>query len=186
MARYKLPEALGGGEVEAEMTWSGCDGARREYKVAGSVTILTYSNEPLREIPPPYPTEPADGSVLRLVEPNGKSQIVERDDGALSSEGEYRWWSTNEEGSLRWVDLPVRGATIIPLVPALEPVSLPWKARSQTGHFEFTVTPCRDSPSGRLNGNVNVAIDGLNATATATNAVAREMARALLTAAGDL
>ena len=65
MTRYKLPEVLGGGEIEATEWGSGCAGAGREYKIADTgLTLWVSPGSTLEMVEEPLPEEPPVGSVV--------------------------------------------------------------------------------------------------------------------------
>lgn len=70
----------------------------------------------LRLVPP----EPPNNSAVKV----GR-QIYRRDDAAAEDDG-YHWFSAGVRTPCSWVDLTDRGTPVL-LVPAPEPVTLPWK-----------------------------------------------------------
>ena len=69
MARYRLPDVLGGGEIEANEYWpgcaGGCPGGSAEYRTATGITITMPEGMTLKQITAPTPEEPPFGSVVR-------------------------------------------------------------------------------------------------------------------------
>lgn len=129
MTRYKLPDALGGGEVEAREWWSGCAGAQAEYELDGGCKIVMALGERLELVKPPLPPEPGPGLYLFEYGPNGDTFVAEDEDG-------YGWHVAGYEGGLTWEELQDRwpGAKFRRLIPEPEPVELPWHATDIEGN----------------------------------------------------
>jgi hypothetical protein len=136
--RYRLPEALGGGEREGEYFWSGCAGAMHEHRFkvpnVGYVTVST--REPLTKVGPPLPPEPPDvGAVVQVVDvAPGSFRVFER---GPESAGE-RWWPAGDGAAVAWEHICGLG-TPVRLVPdPAAGVELPWRG----GHPQapFTVS----------------------------------------------
>lgn len=173
MPRYRLPEALGGGEVEATEWWSGCAGANREYRIAGtSISFSMPSHSPLEEVSPPLPPEPPVGSVVL----DGKGRAWQRVGPPNEDHQGCRWWSSHDVTDDTWAGLNQGYAPLTRLVPAAEPVTLPWRGNGvvveQTidgaGPGSFVHVSTKDASYGFCHLKPDVA---------------REMARALWTAA---
>lgn len=62
--RYRLPDGIRDGEIEAEEIWGGCAGGRPEYQLAGGFTLLAPAGQPLERVTPPLPDEPPVGAVV--------------------------------------------------------------------------------------------------------------------------
>ena len=112
---YRLPDILGGAELEATEWWSGCAGANHEYRIQGtSVTVsVPYG---LTAVDPPLPPEPPVGTV-----------VLDRDGRVWVSLDLDRWQSV-VGGREFWVDLVAARGPLTLLVPDPfgEPVELPW------------------------------------------------------------
>jgi hypothetical protein len=121
--RYRLPEALGGGEIEAEEIWGGCAGGRPEYRLQGGVTILAPAGEPFAPVVPPLPPEPPQDSVVAVIYPNTTTLVFQRWQGS--------WRRPGYEETYRWADINGFEGTVVTLVPDpfAEPVELPWKGQ---------------------------------------------------------
>lgn len=123
MTTYRLPEMLGGGEVEATEQWGGCAGGRPEYQIGG-ITVLMPPGLPMEQILPPLPPEPTEqGWYLATI---GENQVpIER-----QTDG---WWlPSSRQFASSWEQLheDFPGITLVRLVPASEPVELPWQGAS--------------------------------------------------------
>lgn len=117
MTTYRLPELLGGGEVEATENWGGCAGGRPEYRVGG-ITVLMPPGMPLEQISPPVPVEPGIASV-----------VLDCHDRAwqhLAFGGRGDWCCTVDDLGADWEELNREYGPLVHLVHAPEPVELPW------------------------------------------------------------
>lgn len=170
--RYRLPDGIRDGEIEAEEIWGG-SGGRPEYRLAGGFTLLAPAGQPLERVRPPLPDEPPVGAV-----------VLDSDNRAWQHTMGHRgdWESTYDDMGDDWRGLNDGAGPLTRLVPDLfaEPVALPWSAATEpisslrpTLYVEAAVLP------------------GVHITARPfgdgqwqlSPAVARDMARALWTAA---
>lgn len=177
---YKLTEALGGGECEiAEQqvptgAWPNHVVVKVPDEQVGAWYVLV-PRDALTEVKPPEPTELGwylatigeTTQIVRKVEAEGWS--VGSNGGFLST-----WKTLNE-------DFP--GITMVRLIPAPEPVTLPWKGADHDG---------RSIDVQRTEGHLEERHPGLGVfVATSFHGgfirpdQAREMARALWTAADE-
>jgi hypothetical protein len=107
--KYRLPEELGGGEIEATEFWSGCNGAQSKYITFSGISLLMPEGMSLELIPPVLPEEPPPGSVVCAevsIPPDGRVGfwIFER----VDSKGfnQLRRWHTHRDGHARsWDEL---------------------------------------------------------------------------------
>jgi hypothetical protein len=178
MTRYKLPEELGGGEVEISKQTPGS--THYCWRILGHSVVLPY--EILTEIPPPIPAEPEPGAYLI-----GEVLCVR---WSVEEEPDNHWYlGGSGHRALTWTHVweAVGGpdVEIIPLVPraSLPEVELPWREPSVYG-FAAQVAKRSDG--------INVSVWGpgtpdrlLLSDATLDRDSARSMAAALLAAAGQ-
>ena len=122
--RYRLPEALGGGEFEANEIWGGCAGGRPEYHLAGGVTILAPKGEPFGEVEPLLPPKPPMWSV-----------VLDRHQRAWQhvDDGRGEWTCTVADLGAEWDELNREDGPLTLLVPDpfAEPVALPWTLKGE-------------------------------------------------------
>jgi len=175
MTLYKLPPLLGGGEIDAEEIWGGCAGGQPEYRLAGSeIVILAPRGTPFEPVTPPLPPEPPPGYYLVQEAPAVAGFLAEHEEG-------YGWHVARSGVGLMWTDMcglwP--DAVFTRLVPALEPVGLPWSAMDRAVEVDAAVgCGCHGEEDGaRL---IRVAMDTPKHFEPAE---AREFGRALMTAA---
>jgi len=170
MTTYRLPEALGGGEVEiVTPAWAGnaiiCEVAlvdQPDVKVSLARSLLT-------EVEPPLPPEPAPGSVLRC---NDGYLHIRRGSGMARSD--------HREGYSTWAEIVAsHDQPLVRLVPDpfAEPVELPWRQR--IGKYS-TATVSRT-----VVGEITLSLDsgGRVMAPDLTTADAKSIARALWAAA---
>jgi hypothetical protein len=123
MTKYRLPEALGGGEFEE---YRHVDGGTEAP--VGTVAFLldgcifTVGRKLLTEVPPPLPPEPPEDSF-----------ITSRFEGQISVwfHGPYDWWKVGAAGQQpprTWPQIVERCPdwTLLIPDPFAEPVELPW------------------------------------------------------------
>lgn len=183
MTTYKLPEIIGGAEVEATEQWSGCAGAQPEYLVGG-ITITMPVGVLLEQVKPPLPPEPPDDNVVRT--PGG--HVWQRcDDAAEAATMPTRPWRNEDMGWESWAGVCDYG-TPVPLLPAPEPVTLPWAMSDPFSRQRVRVTTSDanfegDGPSQLSAAWVAAGSEHVGSHINA--ATAREMAYALLTAADE-
>ncbi len=130
MTRYKLPEALGGGEVtECRTVFAIPEGFRAVGLVGSSDSdrwLYLVPVDALTEIKPPTPPEPEPGAYLI----GGVLCVRFRDDQTI-----HRWWveTSGVPGgfvSYSWPDaigIFTEDVTIRRLVPEMAEVELPWR-----------------------------------------------------------
>lgn len=168
MTRYRLPDALGGGEVDVLHGFARDDG-RLDCDVVG-VGVITVPARALVEVKPPLPDEPAHPT------PGNLSYFVDRYGVAWHNSIHHdQWQSSGGRPNLSWGDLWLNAGPLTRLVPDpfAEPVELPWR-RKFDDSSDLVVD--RSKASNRA-----VYVDGLYGHITAEEA--RDMARALWTAA---
>lgn len=171
MTRYKLPDVLGGAEVfVVQGCTEGCPGRvvvgvlLRERPTGITIEV---DRSILVEVEPP---EPPNGTVLRTR--TLSPAVYQRSDQGCDTEG--AWWATGDEVPVRWE--AIAHLEFERLVPAPEPVELPWLL----GGVQVQQTTDNDKPSDRVLVSTKNASYGFVHFDPTT---AREMARALWTAA---
>lgn len=116
--RYRLPDGIRDGEIEAEEIWGGCAGGRPEYQLAGGFTLLAPAGQPLERVTPPPPEEPPIGAV-----------VLDSDNRAWQHTMGHRgdWESTYDDMGDDWSGLNEGAGPLTLLVPDpfAEPVELP-------------------------------------------------------------
>ncbi len=121
MTRYRLPEVLGGGEVDAEETWGGCAGGRPEYRIEG-ITVTMPAGTPMEPVDT-TPPEPEPGVYFIGNDGEAWQHFADRAD-------EQRWCVVGYSPILTWrqVWAKVGGPGITPrrLVPEPAPVDMPY------------------------------------------------------------
>lgn len=174
MTTYKMPQVLGGGEVEATEEWGGCAGGRPEYQIGG-ITVLMPPGMPLEAVKPPLPAEPPVGGVVRA---DFKAQDMLDIESWVFEHGEIpapngnSWCGAGRDEAFSWAQICELG-TPVRLVPAPEPVNLPWECRDDANNGVLVEES--DVRRGQI------YVDAENAHILPADA--REMARALNTAA---
>ena len=172
--RFRLPEQLGGGEVE--YCWASQVGYGQGWivTVPGGGPQFDIHPNWLTEIEPTIPAEPEPGAYLIgdvLVARTGDRWVVLHDDRLA----EWMNWIAV------WDEIGGPDVSIVPLVPKVDlpTVTLPWISEREDPHGKRAVVT-------RLGGGPSIAIQDLNEKELAGCYVndAREMAAALLLAAG--
>lgn len=171
MTRYRLPDALGGGEIEAEEMWGGCAGGRPEYLVAGSrITITMPEGTPMEAVAPPLPPEPPVGTVVLV------GMVFEQ----VLRRYEHGWAGPGDERGeyATWAEVCSLGTPVLlvpdPLAGAPE---LPWTDAGISVSVKVGVEVI-------TRGQVRVVADGDYAYLVPS--VARQMGLALLRAAAEV
>ncbi len=131
MTRYRLPEILGGGEVDALETWGGCAGGRPEYRIEG-ITVTMPAGTPMEPVdttpPEPEPGAWLIGGVLCacFVTDGGDEWVTAIPDGDGDTNVERIDWRG------LWERIGGPGITPRRLVPEPVPVevTLPWRGIS--------------------------------------------------------
>lgn len=163
--KYRLPEVLGGGEVEAANDEPGYP--KVGFDLPGVTGRLWLDRGDVTEVKAPLPEEPPNGSVV----------IADGDAFLRVDHGdEARWWRTGSLGGQSWTRICKADPNPRLLVEAPEPVTLPWVAICQTDTESLRIDGA-DS-----DGHVPVIIPGVG-TVYLNSANARTGARALWTAA---
>lgn len=118
-ARYRLPDILGGAEFEAaEDTGSLLVG----FDIDGVSERLWFPRQDLTEVKPLLPPEPPDLTVLRA-----GHAVYQRDDNAPATQVTAgQWWMAGRLHSTDWAS--IAHLDFERLVPAPEPIALPWSA----------------------------------------------------------
>jgi hypothetical protein len=167
--RLRLPDELGSAEFETN----------RRTSYAGRVTVtvegvgeVSFPENVLTDVPPPLPEEPPAGTTVLI-----------RGDGEMRGDCVWHrhaggWYGTTWPNQISWRALCDMDPAPVPMVPALEPVNLPWWGPNTNGIQEMV------GVEGAVADEIAVKVDG--EPAYVSRPVARTMARALLTAAGDL
>lgn len=164
MTKYRLPEALGGGEVDVLHGMARDDG-RVDCDVP-EVGIVTVPFRALTEVQPP---EPPIGAFVHLASYYGLYERIDRGwiDGTLTGGKAYEWETLVRLNS---GDTPVRLAP----VPFVEPVKLRWEQGPVGVDF---------APEGLGGGPHKVVVVAGDDARNITALVARDMAHALWAAA---
>jgi len=169
--RYKLPEALGGGELDE---YRHVDGGTEApvgtvaFLVEGC--IVAVARGLLTEVKPPLPEEPPFGAVVLDSDEQAWQRFMPTPPGDRSG---VEWSCAGEGADECWAGLQTYGplTRLVP-DPFAEPVELPWKREFDTS----TLIVERSNASNRA-----VYVDGMYGHITADEA--RAMARALMAAA---
>ncbi len=116
MTRYKLPEALGGAEARYV-----ADGDVGDCVVVELIDVapglrIEIDREHLTEVPPPLPPPP--GFYLGTHTKVAGHAVLERDGDD--------WYVGGAYGTVPWGAVRDSYNRLVPLVPAPEPVELPW------------------------------------------------------------
>jgi hypothetical protein len=176
MTRYKLPEALGGGEVIVGERWPDGRTTVTAPMVDDGTVHLRLPLDLLTEVAEPLPEEPPIGSVVR-------AQLVDEDEPRmwqLITDHDYGagWYAAGLGMCFEWAALCKRG-TPVPLVPAPAPVDLPWNLRDISGVADrFAMV----QPGGHLS-ILTIGDRRESYSVVLAPTQARDMARALWTAA---
>lgn len=168
MTRYRLPDALGGGEIEATEVWGGCAGGRPEYHLADDITVLAPMGQPFEMVEQP-PPEPPTGTIVLV-----RAGADRRYDCAFLRTEYSGWYGTTFMEHRTWEQLlemdPAPALLVVD--PFAEPVELPWKRHD----VEVDQTVDGDKPSDHVYVSTRNCRYGF---AHLTPADARDMARAL-------
>lgn len=122
MSRYKLPEALGGGELDSAMV----DHDLAYFDLPGTNRRFMVPTDCLAEVPPPIPPEPGPGAYLIGV------GLAYRDLGVTTSRWHWQIRAKGRSASNRhwaevWEKLGGPDVTIVPLIPdPAHGITLPW------------------------------------------------------------
>jgi hypothetical protein len=164
---YLLPSALGGTKRKAHHERSQPGAPAAGFYIDGEVVWIPLTL--LTEVAQPLPEEPPDDSIVRVGD-----EVYWRQAGPFHDES-LRWLEFGPDAAWRsWAEVCARG-TPVRLVPDLaEPVEIPWHGE-ESDNAAITVDRYDE-------GNVSILLHG-RATAWVPLDTAREMARALLTAA---
>ncbi len=127
MTRYKLPEVLGGGEHESV----GTHGAMVGFELDGVTGRLWLTTTDLTEVKPPLPPEPPVGTFAYAVvdDLNCGETVLHR-----RSETGIDWLDLRRQRWFTWADICSWPIVPVLLVPAPEPVELPWTGGASLGH----------------------------------------------------
>jgi hypothetical protein len=141
--RYRLPEALGGGEVRGREVRTGVSVGVGSFPVVlaevDSIGEITVPLSAMTKVEPPLPPEPPDRAVVYICDPEGGPGILaeRNDDSAPSPDTGRRWWAGGLWYGWPWLcNRPVAPVRLVP-DPAAG-VELPWRG----GHPQapFTVS----------------------------------------------
>jgi len=127
--RYKLPEALGGGEYEALTDYrsKAGDDWRFRFRIP-DVGLVDVPAESLTEVKPPLPPEPPVGSVV--LDQNGR--VWQSRAGRPGPDSVSQWQSVMG-GQQPWTYVGTLKPTLLVPDPFAEPVELPWEDASTMG-----------------------------------------------------
>lgn len=131
----------------------------------------------LTEVKPPLPEEPPVGAVVRadFAAPDVARQLWVFEHAEIPAPNGNSWYGAGRDEAFSWADICALG-TPVSLIPAPEPVELPWGYGPVSVAFD---------PHG-LSGGPHKVVVGLNGqTGNIVAAVAYKMARALNTAADE-
>lgn len=124
---YTLPDQYGSIKV-FELDFTDIDVPKGYAAVApaglrSGDPILLIAREHLTPVKPPLPEEPPVGSVVRQLTGYraGIVSVFERDD--------YGWYGAGKNEPWSWATICADGPPVV-LIPAPEPVALPWEGRS--------------------------------------------------------
>lgn len=179
MTEYRLTEAGRVGLrmlLEAETLWRS---DRRGLRLLGMNDVVDLPDEWVEPAPPPLPPEPEPGcwrigevDAVRVPTVEGEYVSPDGDDWFAPTLGKWYAWGALLD-AVGGRDLPIRR-----LVPAPEPVDLPWHLTSINGWGHGDV---RCQPADNPNAPVSYSIDDERRWLTVLEA--RAMAAALLSAA---
>lgn len=190
MTRYKLPDELGGAEVQ-QVRWDSKYEAMPKIPkgyvaVSGDANpawIIYVPDGALTEVPPPIPAEPEPG-VYRAWRPGWEERGVVivndgEDGGNWGVVGDIVWRSW--EDFVRQLGLGGPGVVIRKLQPAPEPVQLPWREENLEV-YRSVGCGCHE---GQTDGEPLIRLDDHDAKQyrVMNGAYATRLAHALLTAA---
>lgn len=118
--RYRLPEALGGGEVEVLHGFARLeDDGRVDVKMEGLSEVATVPRTWLTKVEPPLPPEPPVGAVV--VDSEGDAWQRRKNEWGV------RHWVTPTSGDQDWATLVEHYGPLTRLVPdPAAGVELPW------------------------------------------------------------
>jgi len=181
--RYRLPDALGGGEYEecpptVPAPYGTCafllalDGSSINPSTDGGYVVYV-AKDLLTEVKPPLPLEPVtNGTVVRL---DGGGLWARSITGTGAN-----WLGVHSRQLSTWSELCQLGTPVV-LVPDpfAEPVELPWEDKTKCG----VTVGVRALDTGNV--NVWMTPEDVIRVATVTGALARDMARALWVAAAE-
>jgi hypothetical protein len=169
---YQLPILPGEMVAHHRKNYAGTDYAG--FYVEGEIVWVPVSL--LVEVKPPLPTEPPVGAVVRADfkapdMPDIESWVFEH--GEIPAPNGNSWCGAGRDEAFSWAEICALG-TPVRLVPAPEPVELPWNFGPVGVDFDSY---------GLGFGPHKVVVKLRGEVAHVTGPVAREMARALNTAA---
>lgn len=165
---HLMRRPLGGGEYEPLTSFNSKAGD--DWRVRFSIPDVGLVDIPmaaLTEVKPPLPPEPLNGSFVRAGE-----HYFQRDDQRLDMD-HSAWWNLSDDRWSTWEQVCQLG-TPVRLVPAPEPVALPWQDGPLGVSFD---------PRGLGGGPHKVVVVVGAHTANVTALVARAAGYAFLTAA---
>jgi hypothetical protein len=166
--RYKLPEALGGGEVTVGERWSDGRTTVTATMVDDGTVHLRLPLDLLTEVAEPLPEEPPVGSV-----------VFDVSGDAWQNTGIGGWQIAGGTDDATWRALSEHWGPVRVLVPAPPPVELPWNLRDISGVADrFAMV----QPGGHLS-ILTIGDRRESYSVVLTPTQARDMARALWTAA---
>ena len=169
MPRYRLPDALGGEEMD-DLEEAGAPIGTVAFILEGHLVCVARGL--LTEVEPPLPPEPPVGSVVRAQAPGresgGRWVFEHTDDGV--------WYTTAHDRPYEWRDLRAGAPVLLVPDPFGEPVELPWRCNG----VEVQQTRSDTGPGHLVHVSTKGASYGFDHLPPDR---AREMARALWAAA---
>ena len=137
--RYRLPDALGGGEVEAVLyQFPHRTINRNQYRGDG---FALWVDAPLTEVPPPVPDEPK-------AEVGNLAYFVDRYGLPWHNSIHHGKWESAGCAPTAWQDLWNSAGPLVPLIPdPAHGVTLPWVGTDNYGD-RIEVTPRRPGRPG--------------------------------------
>jgi hypothetical protein len=177
MKRYKLPDELGGHEVEVLHGMARDDGRSDiVIQLPTGRWYMTVLPHMLVEVKPPLPEEPTEPrTVVWSGLPDGRG-------GAWEKSNSGHWYGMGTDGKFSWADVCSYGTPVVIYPPPKpERVALPWRMSDPDVEVDHTIgCGCHSENDGeRL---VSIEIEG--GTVHLEPHEARAMAAAMVSAAG--
>lgn len=161
--RYRLPEALGGGEYEEYLRADGSTGAPvGTVAFVENGALFCVARALLTEVKPP---EPPVGSLVHLASYHGVYERLDRGWASMKDGGAYGW---GELLLLNSGDTPVR---LVP-DPFAEPVELPWCINGGPDWSAMVSRSIRSDYAARVAAEADLTADEARAMARALWATA--------------
>lgn len=138
MTTYRLPDALGGAEVEITSE----PGQRlASFRIPGTnMGIITLAHSLLVEVKPPLPPEPTVDGTFVTVESEGPKVYAYSRRGAVRMSmhpdllPEYCWWWHDDTSWVSWAQVCAEGDPVVRVPdPAADAPELPWHTTDSEG-----------------------------------------------------